>query len=33
MSFCALIHAQTTPQMQLSVLDFVQMSVEQLGDS
>ena len=32
MSFCALIHAQTTPQMQLSVLDFVQMSVEQLGD-
>ena len=32
MSFCALIHAQTTPQMQLSVLDFVQMSVEQLGE-
>lgn len=32
MSFCALIHAQSTPQTQLSVLDFVQMSMEQLAD-
>lgn len=32
MSFCALIHAQTTPPMQPSVLDFVQLSIEQLGD-
>lgn len=32
MSFCVLIYAQNTPQMQPSVLDFVQLPIEQLGE-
>ena len=32
MSFCTCVYAQSTPKMQLSELDFVQFSIEDLGE-